>query len=205
MSDAKTLFFIDNHQSEIAKAYVFGKHSMCADDDIDLARFDSLHDVLLFFRRTKTRKQFNLHREGRKPLAKGIEVLVSQHRRRRQHRGLFSIHDSFESRAHRNFCLAVTNVAAQQAIHRRPGFHVVLHIFDCGFLIRSQRVFKAFFKFALPRSVLRKRVALDQLALCIKPQQLVSHVAHRALGFRLRLQPTDSTQAIERGLMTFGA
>ena len=37
MGDAKTLFFIDHNQSEIAKAYVLGKHSMRADHDINLA------------------------------------------------------------------------------------------------------------------------------------------------------------------------
>ena len=100
---------------------------------------------------------------------------------------------------------AIKGIAAQQTIHRRRCFHVVLHIFDRGFLIGRQRVFKTFFEFALPGSVNWKRVTLDQLALSVKPQQLVRHIAHRALGLGFRLLPADATQTIERRLVGFSA
>ena len=48
-------------------------------------------------------------------------------------------------------------------------------------------------------------MTLDQLALRVEPQQLISHVAHCALGLGFRFLPANSTQAIERRLMTFGA
>ena len=108
---------------------------MRADHYVDLTAFDAFDYFLLFFRRTKARQQFYLHRKGREALAKSIEVLIGEHRRRRQDGGLLAVHHGLERGTHRDFRLAVTDVAAQQAIHRRRGFHIVLHIFDRSFLI----------------------------------------------------------------------
>src|SRR5438132_126165 len=100
MRDAEALLFIDHDQSQIAKAYVPGKHAVRADHHVDLARFNSLHYVLLFFGGTKARKQLNLDGKRREALAESIEVLISQHRRWRQDGGLLAVHHGFESRAH---------------------------------------------------------------------------------------------------------
>src|SRR5512138_1032948 len=48
-------------------------------------------------------------------------------------------------------------------------------------------------------------MALDELALGVQSQQLIGHVAHGALGFRLGLLPADSAKFVERRLMTLSA
>src|SRR5437879_4591326 len=75
--------------------------------------FNSLHHVLLFFGGTEARKQFNLDRKRCEALAESIEVLISQHRRRRQNGGLLAIHHRFEGRAHGYLRLAIADIAAQ--------------------------------------------------------------------------------------------
>ena len=48
-----------------------------------------------------------------------LQVLERQHRRRRQDGDLLAVHHRLERGAHRHFGLAVADVAAQQAVHRR--------------------------------------------------------------------------------------
>ena len=48
-----------------------------------------------------------------------LEMLERQDGRRREHRHLLAVHDRLERGAHRDLGLAVADVAAQQAVHRR--------------------------------------------------------------------------------------
>ena len=50
-----------------------------------------------------------------------LEMLEGQHRRRRKHRDLLAVHHRLERGAHRDFGLAVADVAAEQPIHRHRG------------------------------------------------------------------------------------
>ncbi len=45
-------------------------------------------------------------------------MLEAEHRGRCQHGDLFAILHGFEGGAHGDFCFAVANIAAEQAIHR---------------------------------------------------------------------------------------
>jgi len=60
---------------------------------------------------------------------------------------LFAICDGFERRAHRDFRLTVTNIAAEQAIHGRFAFHVALDVRDRSVLVvgffKFERVFNS--------------------------------------------------------------
>jgi hypothetical protein len=75
-----------------------------------------------------------------KALDQRLLVLEGQHRRRREHRHLLAVHDRLERGAHRHLGLAVADVAAEQAVHRRGGFHVPLDVGDGRGLIRRQLV-----------------------------------------------------------------
>ena len=66
-------------------------------------------------------------------------VLKREHRRRREERDLLAVHHRLERGAHRHLGLAVADVAAQQAIHRRRRFHVALDVGDRRLLVRRQR------------------------------------------------------------------
>ena len=61
-----------------------------------------------------------------------------------------------ERRAHGDFGLAVSHVAAEQAIHRRGPFHVALDVGDGGGLIGRLGKFEGILELALPGRVRRK-------------------------------------------------
>ena len=138
------------------------------------------------------------HRESREPIAQRLQMLKRQHRRGREKRDLLAVHDGLERRPHRHFGLAVSDVAAQQPIHRRRRFHVALDVGNRRGLIRRQFVRKRAFEFLLPVRVGRKGVSRNGLALRVELQQLLGHVAHRLLDARLRLLPRRPAQSIER-------
>ena len=62
--------------------------------------------------------------------AQRLLMLKRQHRRRRENGHLLAVHHRLERGAHRDLGLAVADVAAQQAIHRRRRFHVALDVGD---------------------------------------------------------------------------
>ena len=81
---------------------------------------------------------------------------------------LFAVHDGFECRPHGDLGLAVANVAAQQAIHRRRRFHVALDVPDGRRLIGGQLVGKRAFEFLLPVRIRREGAARDRLPLRVR-------------------------------------
>src|SRR5690349_20546738 len=109
MRDAEALLFVDDDETKILELHVLREDAVRADDHVDLARLDALDDFFLFLRRTKAREEFNLYRKRREARAKRVVMLIREHGRRREYRGLFSFHHRFERRAHRNFRLAVTD------------------------------------------------------------------------------------------------
>ena len=74
----------------------------------------------------------------------------------RKNRDLLAVGDGFERRTHGYFCLAVADVTAQEAIHRRGAFHVALDVGDGEILIGRFFEFESVFKFALEVAVRRK-------------------------------------------------
>ena len=76
-------------------------------------------------------------RETRKPISQRLQVLKREDRGRRQKRDLLPVQDCLEGGAHRHFGLAVSDVATQQTIHGRSGFHVSLDVGDGCRLIGS--------------------------------------------------------------------
>ena len=87
-------------------------------------------------------------------------MLKAQNRGRREHRNLLAVLHRFEGRAHGHFGLAIANVSAQQPIHRRGRFHVVLDGTDRRILIVGLAVIERILKFLLKFIVFRERSSL---------------------------------------------
>ncbi len=62
-------------------------------------------------------------------------MLLGQQRGRAQHRDLLAVGHGDEGGAHGDLGLAEADVAADQAVHRLAGFHVVDHGVDGGQLV----------------------------------------------------------------------
>ena len=78
---------------------------------------------------------------------------------------LFAVLHGLEGGAHGDFGFAVADVAAEQAVHRRGGFHVLLDGADRGELVVGLVVVEGVFKLALKFVVGREGGALRGVAL----------------------------------------
>ena len=103
---------------------------MRADDDVDLAGREIGERLLLLGLAPEPAHHVDADRKAGEALPQRLLMLKRQHRRRREERHLLAVHHRLERGAHRDFGLAVADVAAQQAVHRRRRFHVALDVGD---------------------------------------------------------------------------
>ncbi len=135
MAHAKALLFIDDDEAEVGKMNVLGEHAMGADEDIDLAILDLLDDFLLLLRGAEAGDHLDVHGEGSEAALEGFVMLKGEHRGRGEDGDLLAVIHRFVGGAHGYFRLAVTDVAAEQAVHGLRAFHVALDVFDGGSLV----------------------------------------------------------------------
>ena len=127
-------------------------------------------------------------------------MLKRQHGGRREKRHLLAVHHRLERGPHRDFGLAVADVAAQQAIHRRRRFHVAPDVVDGVLLVDREIPLEGIVELALPVRVGAERVARHGLARGVELEQLFGHVAHRLLDARLGAFPRRAAELVERRL-----
>ncbi len=159
LSHAETLFFVENNQPEIPKPDVFTKQPVGTHNDVHPPFGQPLDHLFGFCRRRESGEHRGLHGESLESPPKGLEMLIDENRRRRQHRDLLAFENGLECGANRDFGLAVTDVSAQQPIHRSFRFHVVLDVADGAILIRREIKFEGFFELTLPRRIRREAEA----------------------------------------------
>ena len=179
MGDAEALLFVDHQQSEIAELDVLRQQPMRADDDVDLARGQVDQRFLLLGLAAEAAHHVDADGKAGEALLQRLLMLKRQHGGRRQKRDLLAVHHRLERGAHRDFGLAVADVAAQQAVHRRRRLHVLLDVGDRGLLIRRQLVFERVLELLLPVRIGAERMARHRLARGVELEQLLRHVAHR--------------------------
>src|SRR5499427_9138705 len=107
---------------------------MSADQDVHGAPRGLLEDFRNLLRGQETADHFNAYRMIAKPLPKSLEMLLRQNRRRHQHGNLLTALDSEKNRPHRHFSLAVTDIAADQAVHRFSALHAHQDLIDSPLL-----------------------------------------------------------------------
>ena len=114
---------VDDRQAQALELHLLRKELVRADDDIDLAGFQLLHDVGRFLGVLK-REFRNVDRPVGEPVLEGLEVLLGEQRRRAQDHDLLLVGDGDERGTQRDLGLAEAHVAADQAIHGLAGGHV---------------------------------------------------------------------------------
>src|SRR5205807_2412854 len=159
VQDSEALLFVDHDQTEFLENYVAGNDPVRADDDIDAAFAEELQDFALFGMRTKAAQHLDADWVIEHALPERFEMLLRQHRRRREDDDLFSFHDRFESGANGDFRFAKADVAANQPVHRARQLHVALGRGDGGELIGRFAKRERVLELALPFRVGTKGVA----------------------------------------------
>ena len=98
-----------------------------------------------------------------KPIPERLRVLEREHRGRGEKRDLLAVHDGLERGTDRHFGLAVADVAAQQAVHRRGRLHVFLDVCGRRRLVGRQLIWEGLLELLLPVCIGTKGVTLEPL------------------------------------------
>ena len=128
----------------------------------------------------------------------GDEVLLREHRRRDEHRDLLPVLDRLERGADRDLGLPVTDVAADEPIHRPRRFHVALDVLDRLELIGRLLVDERRLELALPGRVGRERVSRARLPCRVDAKEILRHLLDGAARPRLHPLPRRAAEARDR-------
>ena len=126
-------------------------------------------------------------------------MLKRQHRSWREHGDLLPLHDRFERCPHGDFRLPVSDVAAQQTVHRRGRFHVALDVGHCRHLVGGEVVLEGVLELLLPVRIGTEGVAGHGLARSVELEELFRHVAHRLLDPAFGPFPRRAAQPVDGG------
>ena len=197
MCHTEALFLIDDQKPQIFKDNILRKDAVRSDHDVHLPFFQIFQRFFLLARRAETRQHIDPHWEILHPLHKGIVMLLRQNCGRHQIHNLLTLLNRLKCRPERYLRLAVSNVAADQAVHDAAAFHVFFGRLDRLQLILRLLKREHFLKFPLPDRIRSILVALAPLTRCIKLDEILCNITDRTAHLALRLIPFHSAQFIE--------
>ncbi len=205
VADAEALLLVDDEEAEVAELDVFGEDAVGAGDDIDGSVGDARKHGLGVFGSDETAEHFDASGEGSETAFEGFVVLEAENGGGSEDGDLFSVAESFEGGAHRDFGFAEADIAAEQAVHGVLAFHVALDVARGVELVLGFGVFEGVLELALPAAVAGELESAGHAALGVEFEQLVGHVAHFGLDARFGALPTDASEFVERGGGVAGA
>src|SRR6266403_400044 len=203
VGDAEALLFIDDEKTEVGKFHIFRKQAMRADDHVHLARFQIRENFFLLRGAAKAAEHFDARGESGEPFLERFEMLEGKNSGRRENRDLLVVHYGFERRAHGDFCFAVADVSAKEAVHGLGAFHVALDVTDGGDLVGGFLEFERVFEFTLEIAVGGEGKTFGGLAFGVKSEKLVGHVFDGFARARLASVPDGAAEPVQRGMRTF--
>ena len=166
-----------------------------ADEDVDLALGQPVERLRLFLGAPEARHFGDLHRPVGEAVGEGLVMLLGEQRGRAEHGDLLAVGHRDEGGAQGDFGLAEADVAADQAVHRLAGVHVVDHGVDGGELVgrflEAEAVGEGFEVVLLEV----EGVALARGALGVERQQFGGGVAHLLGGLASWPFPTGRSRA----------
>ena len=124
-------------------------------------------------------------------------MLPRKHGRRYEDRRLLAREDALHHGTQRDLGLAEANVAAQQAVHRPVGLHIVLDLGNAAELIIGLLVGEILLKLPLPRVVRREGVALDLGALGVQLDETLGQLLCSRFGACFRLAPVRAAELVQ--------
>ncbi len=198
MVDAEPLFLVDHEQSEIAELDVAGEEAVRPDEDVDLAGLEVPQDLDLFGSALEAGQRGDADGIEGQAGRERLEMLAGQDGGRAQHGDLLAVHDRFEGRAHGHLGLAVADVAAEEPVHGRGGFHVGLDLADRAELVFGLVVFEGLLELFLPAALRAEGEPLDRFAPGVKIQELLGHFLHGFLRPGFGFFPARGSQLVQR-------
>ncbi len=158
---------------------------MRSDHHVDAAVGKAPDDSPLICGGCETAEHLDVDRIRRKPGPKHLAVLASEDGGGNQHGDLFAVLNRLECGANGHLGLAISDVAADQPVHRLWRLHIVFDRFDCRQLIGCLLEGERLFKFVLPRVVWSVGEPFGHLTGFVQLDQLVGHLLDLGSHFGL--------------------
>ena len=153
MTDTKTLFLVNDQQSQILADHIFGKNTMGPDHNIHRSFSQTFNRCLLLLWCPETTEQFHIDWEILHTLCKCIVMLLCQNGGRHQINNLFILLHRFKRRTDCHLSLSKADIAADQTIHNLLALHICFCRFNGKPLVVGLLIWKHFFKFPLPYGI----------------------------------------------------
>ena len=145
-----------------------------------------------------------LNGKPREALPERLVVLLRQNRRRHKHRHLLAVDSRLKRSSDGHLRLPITDIAAQQPIHRLRPLHILLDFLDRPQLVRRFVIRKHRFELLLVRRVLAEmRDPVADLAFCIQLNQLVGNILDGGARLALRPVPVGAAKLIYLRIFAF--
>ena len=150
-----------------------------------------------FFDGEKAAHHLDAHRMIAKAMAKSLQVLLRQDRRRRQHGHLFAAFDGEKRRAHGDFGFAVTDVAADQTVHGFFALHAGEGFVDGALLVGGFFILEGRFEFFVHVVRRREGGAGARFAQGVKLDQFFGHGENRFARLGFDFFPSRAAETVE--------
>jgi hypothetical protein len=195
---AEALLLVDHREAEIFEAHVLRDHAMRADDDIDRAFADALHDLAFLVRRREAAEHFDGHGELAHALADVFVMLAGQNGRRHQNGDLSASHHRFERSANRHLGLPKADIGTKQAVHRLFGLHVAFDLLRAAELVGRFAIQKRLLELHLPLRVWLMRKGLQRLPFRRDAEHALREVLDALFGGGPRFFPARLGELAQR-------
>ena len=167
MFNPEPLFLINDYKTEFVEMDIRTDQRMRTDDNVDGAVCQPFQNAFALLAHFMTGQSFDHDRKFGKPFAEAEKMLLGKNGGRNKKCNLLSGNRTFERGTHRDFRFSVTDVTAEQTVHRARGLHVMLDLRNGLFLsfrfIIGKRIFKKFLIVAVPWERHSRRRFADRL------------------------------------------
>ena len=203
--DPETLLLVDHHQPQILERHVLREQPVGADQHVDLALARARKDLLRLLGGLEAADHLDRDRIVGEPLAERVVVLRGEHGGGDQHRDLLLVLDGLEGGPQRDLGLSVSDVAANQPVHRARLLHVREHVLDGLRLVG--RLVELEVGLERPVHAVRRAegIPLVRRARRVDVEQLGGHLEQLLLHPRLALEESLALEGVEPGLRRVAA
>ena len=192
-------------EPEVLELHVGLQELVRADHEVDAPGGEAFERRLHFLGAAEARQLGDAHREVGEAVREGLEVLFGQQRGGHQQRHLLAVRQRHVGGAQRHLRLAEAHVAADQAIHRAAGRHVVDHRLDRAGLVTGFLEAEAFGEGLVVVRLESERVALARGPLRVEVEQFRRGVVRLQRRLLLRLLPLPAAELVQRRGVRRGA
>ena len=202
LSDAEAMLLVDDRQAEPGKAHLLLDQRMRADDEPGLARRDLLEHLVALLALAAAGEPGDGDAERREPADELLQVLLGEDLGRRHQGALPAGVDGACRCERRDHCLAGTDVALEQAMHRHGAAEVGVDLGGDAVLRRGKRE-RQRRPHGLVETTLRRRERRRALALALALGEQLRELLREQL-VELEPLPGRVRAVLERGRVESG-